>query len=719
MKTKFKNWMKNIKKDWNTFRKNPREYAIMIFNCMREYVKNNTLFFTFVVACTFNALLLRFFTIHTLENLFYFAPFLLDMAIVIILGSFCYLFKPKNRFTYLFCVMALLTAICIINASYFGFYKSFTSISFLSMTVYISDVGDAVVKQVIHPQDWIYLWAPLALIIVYVRLRMTGKFYYDEGKKEARYKKKFKNTFIFGLACALVFCLSLDNTKCSRFGNQWNREYIVMSFGIYMYHINDLVKSIEPQITSLFGYDNAVKTFDDYYKDVPKTATSKNDYTDIFKGKNLIVIHYESMQTSNMSLSFNGDPLTPNLNQLAKEGIFFNNFYSQVSVGTSSDTEFTYNTSLMPTSSGTAFVSYFDRTYVTIPKLLKEQGYYTFSMHANKANYWNRDLMHQSLGYDRFYSKEDYDIDEVIGLGLSDKSFYRQSIEKLKAIKEEGQPYYGVLITLTNHTPFDQVDLYGDYDVDMKGTILLEDGTSKTVSYPYMEGTLLGNYFKSVHYADEALGEFMEAMDKEGLLDNTVVVIYGDHDARIGIEEYQRLYNYDIETNGLLDANSPDYVNFDNYQYEFNRKVPLIIWSKETKEKLHTTVDTPMGMIDVMPTLGNMFGFYNRYQLGHDIFSVGDDNIVVFPNGNWLSNVVYYNAQKNEYVPLAYYRAKEEEQFTLDDVAISNDYIEQGNLYANQLLNVSNSLIVFDLIKHDQETQNSSSYYVDERTVTP
>ena len=45
---------------------------------------------------------------------------------------------------------------------------------------------------------------------------------------------------------------------------------------------------------------------------------------------------------------------------------------------------------------------------------------------------WNRLVMHKELGYDRFYHKTDYVIDEKIGFGLSDKSFFRQSIEKIK-----------------------------------------------------------------------------------------------------------------------------------------------------------------------------------------------------------------------------------------------------------------------------------------------
>ena len=121
------------------------------------------------------------------------------------------------------------------------------------------------------------------------------------------------------------------------------------------------------------------------------------------KGKNIIVIHAESIQNFLLDTQFNGEYVTPNLRKLANEGLYFSNFYAQESVGTSSDTEFTFNTSLMPANSGTVFISYWDREYVTIPKLLKEKGYYTFSMHGNNCTFWNRNNAHKSFGYDNFY----------------------------------------------------------------------------------------------------------------------------------------------------------------------------------------------------------------------------------------------------------------------------------------------------------------------------
>ena len=446
----------------------------------------------------------------------------------------------------------------------------------------------------------------------------------------------------------------------------------------------------------MFGYDDAKKEFTEYYKDRPNEQDYTNEYTNVLEGRNVIVIHAESMQGIAINRTFNGEEVTPNLNRLIKEGMYFDNFYSEVSVGTSSDTELTYNTSLMPTQNGTAFVSYFDRTYISTPSLLKEKGYYTFSMHANNADFWNRRAMHESLGYDKFYSKETYDVDKdnIIGLGLSDKSFFAQSVEKLKKISKEHDKYYGYIITLTNHTPFSDTDKYGEFPVTMKTTITNEDGTTEEVEAPYLEGTKLGNYFKSVHYADAALGEFFSEMDEAGLLDNTVVIIFGDHDARLPRSEFNLMYNYDPATDDIKDKDDPTYVEYDSFDYELDRKVPLIIWTKDGAVK--GQYDYTMGMYDVMPTIGNMLGFYNKYALGHDIFETKENNIVVFPNGNWVTDKMYYNSQKGEYK-------------LLKDEIIDENYIKENNEYAEKLLDVSNKAIVFDLFNPNSEEEASKA----------
>ena len=640
------------------------------------YISKNIFFCFFVLINLINSVILRVLTIGGIDTLFAFSPFIADLSFLIIMGSFGYLMKEKKQVIYYVILSFILMLLCTINSSYYTFYTSFASVSFLSTTKFIFAVGDAVVENVIKLRDVIYIILFILLVALFC------KFKKENTNKSANKKLAFK-TMLVGLITSLVFCLTLTQTAINGLFNQWNREYIVSRYGIYVYHINDFVKSIGPKISSVLGYDEAIKTFNDFYNN-RDNKTEPNDYTGVFEGKNIIGIHGESVQNFLIGLKINGKEVTPNLNKLVKKSLYFDNFYSQVSVGTSSDTEFTLATSLMPSNNGTVFGNYYDRTYIAMPGLLKEKGYYTFAMHGNTADYWNRRVMHKNLGYEYFYAKDSFDIDETIGLGLSDSSFFRQGVEKLKLINNTHEKWYGTFITLTNHTPFSEISKYGDFDVTM---------TVDGVKYDYMEGTKLGNYFKSVHYADKALGEFFDALEKNKLLENTVIVFYGDHDARLPIEDYLRFYNYDIKSNDVLNETNEKYITFDNYSYELNRKVPLIIYSKDIEPRKISTV---MGMYDVMPTLGNMFSFSNKYALGHDIFDIKDDNIVVFPTGNWVTNKVYYNTQKQEYL-------------VLRGSIIDKEYIMKNDRYANDVLSVSNAIVMYDLIKNTTENKVDES----------
>jgi len=124
-----------------------------------------------------------------------------------------------------------------------------------------------------------------------------------------------------------------------------------------------------------------------------------------------------------------------------------------------------------------------------------------------------------------------------------------------------------------------------------------------------------------------------------------------------------------------------------------NRRVPLIIWSndKTFQEKYRATIDKVMGMYDVAPTLGNMMGFKNEYALGHDIFSV-KNNIVVFPNGNFVTDYVYYNDNKDEYK-------------LLKDIPLDADYITNNKKYTDKILDISNDIIVYNYFKKELSDQ--------------
>lgn len=650
-------------------------------NKIKNFVLDNKIFFLFVIVNVINDMVLRGITFGKLDNLFSIVPILSSVALVTLILSFVYLFKKEfSKKLYLISITVFLTLLCIINSSYYNYFSSYTSISQLVTTKYLGEVKDSLIT-VVKLRDFIYLVLP-TILIAYI---LKTKYRFSNTKNFKNFLKVNNLTVI----CTVLFALNLKPVDYSRLVKQWNRIYLVEKFGLYVYHVNDVFQSVEPKLIAIFGYDKAKRNFNDYYAKRTDVQSYTNEYTNIFKGKNVISIHGESIQKFVINLKINGKEVTPNLNRLVKEGMYFSNYYSQVSVGTSSDSEFTINTSLMPAKVGVAFVSYFDREYVTIPKLFKSLGYYNMSFHANKGDFWNRNSMYKSLGYDKFYDQKAFNIDETIGLGLSDKSFFRQLTPILKKENDNHQNFYATLIMLTNHTPFPDISSYSKDPLDLK-MYVTENGETK--SYPYLEGTVLGRYLQSVHYADEALGELMEHLETNGLLENTVLMFYGDHDARLSSSEYKRFYNYDYKNDKTLDETDPNYKKYGYYEHELNRSVPFFFWSKNDNQKINKTITNVMGAYDILPTLGNMFGFYNKYALGSDIFNTNNDNTVIFPNGNYVTNKIYYNSQSDE----AYDIEKKE---VIAKELEPKEYITKRTKETEEKLNISNDILVYNLLK--------------------
>ena len=637
--------------------KNKKEKVVKLMNTIK---KDYRIELFFVIANIINTILLRLFT----SGNFVVRSIFFDLGFLLIIVSLSFLVKKKKLY---FGISSLITvACCVINSIYYNYYNSFVSISLLATSVFVKDVGDVVVDFALRPTDWIYLWEFIGLYLVIKKNTFKN------------IKDNFKKIILVGIVSLGIGCALPPYYAFSSFIKLWNRVLVADNFGIYIYQVDDLVQSLKPSINNLFGYDKALKETKEYYEE-NRNKPSVNKYTGIFEGKNVITIHAESLQAFTLGLSFNGEEVTPNLNKLVSEGMYFNNFYAQVGVGTSSDSEFTYATSLLPSNNGTVFVNYYNNHFKTIQNMLKDKGYYVFSMHGNVGDFWNRDTMHLNMGYDKFYSKNSFVIDEEYGLGLSDKSFFRQVVPMIKEINTLGKPYYGTLITLTNHTPWRGASEYSDYQVITSKVI---DG--ETITNDYLENQVIGKYIKTVNYMDEAIGQFIQDMDKEGLLDNTVIVIYGDHDARLGKKQLEYLYNYDIVNNRLYDKEDPEYQEFNEYDYELSKKVPYIIWTKDMNEGI--VKDTPMGMIDTSVTIGNMLGIYNKYALGKDIMNINkEEGIVVFKDGSYITDKIYYSAKNNE-------------AYTLTNGIISEDYLKDNSKYADEIIKISNNIITYDLI---------------------
>ena len=131
----------------------------------KGYCHNNILFLTFVFSSVINGILLRALTVRNILDI---RPIIADLAMVIIIGSFGYFFKPKKRFVYYLIWSIIYSVICVVNSMYYTNYLSFSSISLIATSFLIVDVGDAIVENVMEIKDFCYLWQILVLLIVYI-----------------------------------------------------------------------------------------------------------------------------------------------------------------------------------------------------------------------------------------------------------------------------------------------------------------------------------------------------------------------------------------------------------------------------------------------------------------------------------------------------------------------------------------------------------------------
>lgn len=665
-----------------------KEKIINILKLIRkntvEYIITNRLFLSYVLLALLATMLVRKYTIGSFWS---FKPIITDLGLILLIGAVGYFCKTKNRFKYYFTWTVIINLMCLISSIYYRFFTSFASIGELATVGQTETVTGSIFDR-LSIMDGVFILLPVIFFLIHKKLALSSYYYFID--KIDRCKKQIITTFFLGVLCLLCTFGIATNTDFSRLSKQWNRLYIVERFGIILYQANDLVQFLTPQISSLFGYEKAQELFDSYFSN--REVTSDNKYTGILKGKNIVFVHMESMQTFLMSLSFNGKEVTPNLNALAKEGMFFKNFYPEVSTGTSSDTEFTLLTGLLPASSGTVFVSYYDRKYFTIPKYLKEQGYYTFSMHGNLPSMWNRSKAHPSLGYEAMYFRDafTYSSEDVINLGINDHKFFEQAVPLMENIETNYGNYMGTVITLSNHSPFklasthSTLDLTSHYQETNEAT-----GEQTDINKDYLSQTAIGEYIKSANYADGALGDFINYIKNSKNFDNTVFVFYGDHDAKLSRNEINYLYNLNPKTGEVYSETDPNYTEYDYYDHELNKKTPLIIWTKnkQLQSIFKGEVSYTMGMYNIASTILNMYGLHNKYAIGQDIFSVKDDNMVVFPNGNVLTSKVYYNNSTGEYKVL------KENNFT-------EDYIQNLNKEGEKRLEVSNAIIVYNLLEN-------------------
>ncbi len=148
----------------------------------------------------------------------------------------------------------------------------------------------------------------------------------------------------------------------------------------------------------------------------------------------------ESTENFVIGLSLNGQEVTPNLNRLITESVYFPNFYSQIGQGNTSDAEFIVNTSIYPRAKGAISTDFIGLSYPSLPRLLKDQGYTSLTFHPNTITFWSRDNLYPGLGFDKIYEKKFYQDEDLLGpWGSSDEMLFKKALPILKEYQKNKQ----------------------------------------------------------------------------------------------------------------------------------------------------------------------------------------------------------------------------------------------------------------------------------------
>lgn len=261
-------------------------------------------------------------------------------------------------------------------------------------------------------------------------------------------------------------------------------------------------------------YDESVEM--DARREFRERKFTSNDFTGLAKGKNIIVIQCESLQNTFVNKEYNGEEITPFMNSLIKDegSIYFDNYFELLGMGNTSDAEFVSLNGLYPSLKGQAYKLYEGCDNYGLLTSAKDHGYRTMVFHGNTGKFYDRRHFYEELGVDDIMLGEEFTQDEIINMGLADKSFFKQSMAKYKDAAQNGDKFFSFMITLTTHTPF-----------------ILPEELASIKPLPGDEDDYVYRYAKCARYTDEAIESFFKDLDELGLLDDTVIVLYGDHHA--------------------------------------------------------------------------------------------------------------------------------------------------------------------------------------------
>jgi len=501
--------------------------------------------------------------------------------------SFAFLFKGKGRMIYSLVFNFIFTIILLVDLWYLRGFGTMPSFYIFQQTANLDNLSDSVFS-LIYIIDIFLLFDIFVYLIAYILFRNTLS-------SSSRNIKAFIISFALASAMIIlpqpvrnIFVKTPISDIISPFDAN-ETSFNISPLGYHLYSTYTYIRDSRTINLTVTQKENISNWYKEKQENLPD-----NKYKGMFQGKNLIYIQVESLENFVIGKNINGQEITPVLNNLIAKSIYFDNFHEQINQGSSSDADLMANTSVYPLRVGSTFFRYPSNTYNSMPEIMKKLDYYTVAAHPDRGSFWNWMPALNSMGFDKTIDFNQITLDEVFPIGPSDGSFLRQMGERMTKYK---QPFYSFNITLTSHMPF-----------------LLPENYKKLKLDPEFDKTYLGGYFQCLNYTDAVIGDFINQLRVSNLLNNSLIVIYGDH---------QGIHRFYAEE---LKSITPK----EEWWKENNKEIPFIIYNPSVNgEVIHTTG----AQIDILPTISYLMGVdegeYINSAMGRNLFKTNKDFAVL------------------------------------------------------------------------------------------
>ena len=555
--------------------------------------------------------------------------------------------KGRRVGGFIIIIHSFMSLLLYANVVFYRFNTDFITLPVLTQTGNFGSLGSSIANLM----QWTDLFYALDIIILILLFRSSRQIWSSE-------RMKLKRPAIIIATGLVVFSINLALAEADRpqlLKRTFDRNYIVKYLGAYNFTIYDAIQNVKSSTERVLADSNDITEVQNYTNN--KYAEPNEELFGIAEGKNVIKIHLESFHSFLINMEVNGEEVTPFINSLVNDEkedyTYFENFFHQTEQGKTADAELIMDNSLYGLPQGSAFVTKGKNTYQALPAILgQEQGYKSSVLHGDSKSFWNRDEIYKELGVDYFFDEAFYDMSEeqVIGYGLKDKPFFKESMPIIEAMEE---PFYAHFMTLTHHHPY------------------LIDEEDATIDPTDTNDGSVDRYFQTARYLDESLEQFVNDLKEAGLYDDSVIMIYGDH---YGISENH--------TRALSEIFGEEMTP---YKYAELQRVPFILKVPGLDGK--GTVSEYAGQVDAMPTLLHLLGIDAKdYVLfGTDLFSEEHDDLVPFRNGDFFTEdyamvkgIFYDNHTGEEIEPteeLEALKEKVEHELAMSDKVLQGDLL--------------------------------------------